>query len=162
MKRTDKKKTFIIPYFADYFPKRTVPLPAGYLLTAPPDQVVENLLLHGLVVERLVEPAKLEVTAFKIKELKGAANLYQGHRTNSVKGEYAVETREFPAGTVYVGLDQPLANLAASLLEPESDDGLLVWNFFDRDLVGQWSRQPAAYPVYKLMTPARLVRRTVR
>ena len=162
MRRTDKKKTYTIPYFADYFQKRTVPLPAGYLLPAAPAEVVENLLLHGLVVERLVEPAKLEVTAFKIKEIKGAANLYQGHRMNTVKGEYAVETREFPAGTIYVGLAQPLANAAAYLLEPESDDGLLVWNFFDRDLVGQWSREPAACPVYKLMAPALLVKQTIR
>jgi len=162
MRPTDKKKPYTIPYFADYFQKRTVPLPAGYLLPAAPAEVVENLLLHGLVVERLVEPAKLEVTAFRIKEIKGAANLYQGHRTNTVKGEYAVETREFPAGTIYVGLAQPLANAAAYLLEPESDDGLLVWNFFDRDLVGQWSREPAACPVYKLMAPALLVKQTIR
>jgi hypothetical protein len=162
MRPTNKKKSYTVPYFADYFPKRTVPLPAGYLIASAPAAVVETLLLHGLVVERLAEPAKLEVQGFKIKEIKGAANLYQGHRTNTVKGEYAAETREFPAGTVFVGLAQPLANVAAYLLEPESDDGLLVWNFFDGALVGQFTREPPSFPVYKLMTPVPLVKQTVR
>jgi hypothetical protein len=49
-----------------------------------------------------------------------------------------------------VTLAQPLANLAAALLEPESDDGLLVWNFFDRHIVAQWGRGEQTYPVYKL------------
>ena len=37
-----------------------------------------------------------------------------------------------PAGAVVVRTAQPLGSLAAYLLEPESDDGLFVWNFFDR------------------------------
>jgi hypothetical protein len=52
--------------------------------------------------------------------------------------------------------------LAAYLLEPESDDGLLAWNFFDRYAVPQWSREPQTYPVYKLLTPVNLVKELVR
>jgi hypothetical protein len=46
---------------------------------------------------------------------------------------------------------QPLANVAAYLLEPESDDGLLVWNFLDRYLVPQWGSGFFPYPVCKIM-----------
>jgi hypothetical protein len=52
---------------------------------------------------------------------------------------------------------QPLGRLAAYLLEPESDDGLLVWNGFDRDIVAQWGRGAQTYPVYKLYTPVNMV-----
>jgi hypothetical protein len=162
MRRTDTKVTQVIPYWADYFPKRSVPLPAGYLLTLPSKEVVDKLLLHGLLVERLTESAKLEVTAFKLKEIKGAERIYQGHRINTVKGEYVTEERVFPAGTCYVSLAQPLATVAAYLLEPESDDGLLAWNYFDREIVPQWSRELASCPVYKLMKPAILAKQTVR
>jgi len=162
MKPSDKKKAYTVPYYADFVPKTTVPLPAAYLVSPANAEAVEKLLLHGLLVERLAAPAKLEVQAFKIKEIKAAANLYQGHRTNAVTGEYATETREFPAGTIYVTLAQPLANVAAYLLEPRSDDGLLVWNAFDRDIVGQWAREPAPCPIYKLMAPAPLVKQTIR
>jgi murein tripeptide amidase MpaA len=162
MRPTDKKKPVTIPYFADFVAKRSVPLPAAYLLPAAPPEVVEKLLLHGLLVERLAQPVKLEVQSFKLKEIKGAAQIYQGHRTNTVKGDYLTETRDFPAGTVLVTMAQPLANVAAYLLEPESDDGLLAWNFFDKAVVGQWSRELAAVPVFRLMKPTALAKDTMR
>jgi hypothetical protein len=162
MKRTDKKKTFVIPYFADFSFKRSVPLPAGYIIPSASTEVIQKLLQHGLLVEKLVQPATLDVESFKTKEIKGAERLYQGHRTNTIKGEYAKEQKEFPAGTIFVTTAQPLANVAAYLLEPESDDGLVVWNYFDRDLVGQFGGGPGAFPIYKLLKPAALIKETVR
>jgi dipeptidyl-peptidase-4 len=162
MKRTDKKKTFVVPYFVDFSFKRSVPFPAGYLIPAASTEVIQKLLQHGLLVEKLIQPATLEVESFKTKEIKGAERLYQGHRTNTIKGEYAKEQKEFPAGTVFVTTAQLLANLAAYLLEPESDDGLVVWNYFDRDLAGQFGGGPAGFPIYKLSKPAILVKETVR
>lgn len=162
MKRTDKKKTFVIPYFADFSFKRSVPLPAGYLIPAASTEVIQKLLQHGLLVEKLVQPATLDVESFKTKEIKGAERLYQGHRTNMIKGEYAKEQKEFPVGTIFVTAAQPLANVAAYLLEPESDDGLVVWNYFDRDLVGQFGGGAGTFPIYKLSKPAVLIKETVR
>ena len=163
MKPTDKKKTYIIPYFADFFNKRTVPFPAGYLMPVAPPEVIQKLLQHGLLVERLTQPATLEVETFKMKEIKGAERLYQGHRTNAVKGEYAKAQMEFPPGTVFVTTAQPLANLAAYLLEPESDDGLIVWNYFDKSLAsGGFGGGPSGFPIYKLMKSAVLVKETIK
>jgi len=156
MRPTGKTKTYVMPYYADFVPKRSVRLPFAYLVPLAGTEVPEKLRQHGLSVERLTEAATLEVEAFHIKEIKGAERLYQGHRTNTVKGEYAVEKREFPKGTLVVRTAQPLGRLAAYLLEPESDDGLLVWNFFDRDIVSQWGRGAQTYPVYKLLTPVNL------
>ena len=160
---TDKKKTYVIPYFADFFPKRTVPYPAGYLIPAASPDVVEKLVQHGLLVERLVEPASLEVDTFKMKEVTGAPRLYQGHRTNQIKGEFIREKKDFPAGTIFVTTAQALGALAAYLLEPESDDGLVLWNYFDKDLAaGGFGGGPSGFPIYKLMKPAVLVKDTVR
>ena len=69
---------------------------------------------------------------------------------------------EFPAGTFYVSTAQPLAGVAAYLLEAESDDGLLYWNFLDRYLATQWGGGPQTYPVHRLMAPVPLLKRTVR
>ena len=38
-------------------------------------------------------------------------------------------------------------------LEPQSDDGLLSWNFFDRYLVPQWGNGYNQCPVYKVIDP---------
>jgi len=156
VKRTDRKKTYVMPYFADFVPKRTVRIPYAYLIPVFGTDVLEKLRQHGIAVERLTEAVILETEAFRLKEIKGAERLYQGHRTNAVKGEYAVEKREFPKGTLVVRTAQALGRLAAYLLEPESDDGLLVWNFFDRDIVSQWGRGAQTYPVYKLYFPQSL------
>jgi hypothetical protein len=159
----DKKKTYTIPYFADFFPKRTTAFPAGYLLPAAAPEVTAKLLQHGLLVERLIEPATLEVDSFRMREVTGAPRLYQGHRTNQIKGEYTRETREFPAGTIFVTTAQALGALAAYLLEPESDDGLVVWNYFDKDLAqGGFEGGPRGFPIYKLMKPADLVKDSLR
>ena len=162
IRRTDKVNVLTVPYYSDWIGKRGVRFPAGYIIAVPDREVVDNLLRHGLVVEKLREPAALEVEAFQLKEIKPAEALYQGHRTNRVKGEYSPQKKEFPAGTYLVSTAQPLGNLAAYLLEPESDDGLLVWNFFDRYIAQQWSRALQTYPVYKLLAPANLVKDVVR
>jgi hypothetical protein len=160
-RRTEETRTYIMPFMAEFFAKRSVRLPFGYLIPGTAPEALEKLLQHGILVERLVQPAQLNVEGFKVQELKGQPRPYQGHRLNSVTGEYFEEEREFPAGTLFVPMAQPLANVAAYLLEPESDDGLLVWNFLDRQLATQWGRGQQIYPVYKLIQPSALVKETV-
>ena len=162
IRATDKVRVLTIPYFSDWAGKRAVRFPFAYIVTAPDPEVLNKLRQHGLVVEKLVQAATLEVEAFRAKELKSEERAFQGHHLNRVKGEYALETKEFPAGTLVVPTAQPLGALAAYLLEPESDDGLLVWNFFDRSLVPQWSRELQTYPVYRLLKRVNLARETVR
>jgi hypothetical protein len=161
VRRTEKTQTYTMPFFAEFFAKRSVKLPFGYLIPVPVPEVKAKLLQHGITVEKLTHPAKLTVETFKVTELKGQARPYQGHRLNSVEGEYAEEEKEFPAGTLFIPMAQPLGKVAAYLLEPESDDGLLVWNFFDRYLVPQWGRGQQVYPVYKLFQPTPLIKEVV-
>ncbi len=160
--RTDKVKAYTIPYFVDFIPKRSVSFPYGYLIPNAGAEVTKKLLQHGILVERLTEPAKLEVESFRITEIGEAPRLFQGHRMNEVKGESFKEEKEFPEGTLFIPTAQTLGILAAYLLEPESDDGLLVWNFFDRYIVPQWGRAPLSYPVHKLLKPANLVKESIK
>ena len=94
--------------------------------------------------------------------MKSAERLYQGHYVNSIKGEYVTEEKTFPIGSLFVNTAQRLGTVAAYLLEPESDDGLLVWNYFDRYLASQWRRRPQTVPVYRLLKPVHLVKETIR
>jgi hypothetical protein len=43
--------------------------------------------------------------------------------------------------------------LAACLLEPQSEDGLITWNFLDRYLTRQWGGGFGRLPIFKLMQP---------
>ena len=156
---TERTKTYTnVPYLASYTAKRSIRLPRGHLIPNPEPAVVAKLQQHGISVERLAEPATLAVEGFRITSIKGSEQLNQGHYTNTVAGEYFETTKTFPAGTLYVSQAQRLAPLAAALLEAESDDGFLVWNFFDRALSIQWGGGPREYPVYRLHDAVPLVR----
>jgi hypothetical protein len=149
--RTDRQKTVTVPYFIDYYPVRKTGLPFAYLLTVNDQEVDELLKTHGIVLEKLAEDTRLEAEKFEITELHGAARLNQGHYYNTVKGTYTTSDVNFKEGTIVIRMAQPLANVAAYLLEPESGDGLLAWNFLDRYLVPQWGRGFNPYPVCKIM-----------
>jgi len=150
-KQSDRHRTVTVPYIADYFPVESVKIPYAYLITVPDKEVIENLLNHGIHVEKLLESQSLDVSSFVIEDIKADQRLNQGHYTNTLTGHFIAETKVFQAGTYVVRTNQKLGNLAAYLLEPQSDDGLLLWNFFDKYLVPQWGPGYNPYPVYKLM-----------
>lgn len=158
IKPTEKKKTYTVPYLADFVAKRSVRFPHAYLITVNDQEIINKLKQHGIIVERLTQPAQLEVEIYELKELKASERPFQGHRLNTLKGEFRSETRDFPAGTFFITTAQPLGRLVAYLLEPESDDGLFVWNFFDRYLVPEWGRRFEIFPVVKLMKPVSLAK----
>ncbi len=150
-KQSDRHRQVTVPYIADYYPTKNVAIPYAYLITVPDKEVLENLKKHGIVVEKLMKVESLEVESFSIESLTAEKRLNQGHYTNNVKGDYKKELKEFPVGTFVIKTNQKLGNLAVYLLEPQSDDGLLLWNYFDKYLVPQWGEGYYPYPVYKLL-----------
>ncbi|MGD2123294.1 MAG: M14 family metallopeptidase [Gemmatimonadota bacterium] len=155
---TETLRTYAdVPYLADWVPTRTASWPRGYLISVQDKEVVTKLLQHGITVDRLMEPVTLSVEQFIVAEATGSPRLNQGHYNTQMTGEYSTVERHFPAGTFFVTTAQALGAVAASLLEPESDDGLVFWNFFDKYLAAQWSSEAQVYPVFKLNEPATLV-----
>ena len=155
---TEQEKTYRdLPYLARFAPKQVVQLPHGYLIAGSDSVIIDKLRQHGLRVDRLVEPVVLRVESFSVTRLSGAALPTQGHYPNAVEGEYVTREMKFLPGTAFVTMAQPLANVAAYLLEPESDDGLVSWNFFDRYLGHQEPSSQVHYPVYRLLIATNLV-----
>ncbi len=148
---TETKKTVTVPYLADYVATKEVQIPYAYILAYPDQEVLHNLRKHGIEVEQLKEKIELTVERFKINEIKGSPRLNQGHYNTKITGEFITENKIFEEGTYLVKSGQKLGNLVSYLLEPEADDGLLSWNYFDRYLAPQWGRSYFPYPVYKVM-----------
>jgi len=134
--------------YAVFEPTRSVPMARAYVLPREPgmERIVEKLLQHGIAVEELVEPLTTEVVTFTPSSLTKASRPFQGHHEVRLRGEYSTERATLPPGTYVVRLTQPLGRLAAYLLEPESDDGLVNWNFFD-----EWLAPGQPVPVRKIM-----------
>lgn len=155
-KKLEKQVDVTVPYIADYYATEQIAYPFAYFLDIADKKIIELLKLHGIEIKQIESDIELEVERYKISNLKPANRLNQGHYLNTIEGEFLIENKTFKAGTYYVLSSQKLGSLAAYLLEPETDDGLLKWNFFDRYLVPQWGGYYFPYPVYRLMKPIEL------
>jgi hypothetical protein len=127
---------------------RTVPIARAYLIPHKENLgvIVEKLQAHGIVVEELARPLTTDVDTFTVETVTRAPRRIQGHDNVKVTWRSENEKMRFEPGTYFVRTSQPLGLLAAYLLEPESDDGLVSWNFLDAFLEPQ-----KVLPVYKLM-----------
>ncbi len=152
-KQSENWRSITVPYYADYFATKSTKFPYAYILSIPDKNVLQILKMHGIEVEQLTKDISLEVEKFGITDLKPSGRLNQGHYTEGISGGYVMEKKDFSKGTYLIRTAQRLGNLVAYLLEPEADDGLLFWNFFDRYLVPQWGRRYYPYPVYRIITP---------
>lgn len=149
-KKSDRKKTVQVPYTARYDATLSVKFPFAYLVSVSDPLVINILRKHGVQVSQLTKSQVFDVEVFKMTELKAENKLNQGHFNQTASGTWITEHMEFKAGTFVVRTAQPLANVASYLLEPQSNDGLLKWNFLDRYLVPQWGRGFNPFPVYKI------------
>ena len=144
----DKVTPVEMPDFGVFKATREVTAASYYLF--PNDSVfarcVETLKAHGIAVEELVSPLKAEVQMFLIEKVAKAGRAFAGHNSIKLSGHSARETVSIPAGSLLVRRAQPLGRLASYLLEPESDDGLVYWNFLDAQLLVGTS-----YPILKVM-----------
>jgi len=150
IKPTDKNKDYIVPYYVKGVAKRSINLTDGYIIMPFQQEVIDNLRMHGIIVEQILEPFTTKAENFVIKEIILDKNLYQGRVAVKVSGAYQEVEVEIPEGAYYVSMKQPLARLVAALLEPDHVDSLLSWGFFNRVLVEQWTNKILTYPVYRV------------
>jgi len=121
--------------------------PWAYIIPEQPDvePVLEKLRLHGIQVTRLTGPAEFDIEAYAVSGVTPASASFQNHLIVKADTTMRTQTRRFERGSYLVKTAQPLGSLAAYLLEPQSEDGLTAWNFFD-----PWMKVGAEFPVYRV------------
>ena len=74
-----------------------------------------------------------------------------GYDMTTLEGKFSEPvTREFPAGSFYVDMAQPMANTTFYYLEPQSRDGFVGWHLLDEVLNELGANEhPAVYPIFK-------------
>ena len=141
----DKVTPMLMEDFGMFAVTRSVKVPKAYVF-AYDKAIVDKLLQHGIRVEELTGETSLDAETFTVETMTKAARPFQGHLEAKITGKFSSAKTVFPAGTIVVRTAQPLGRLVFYLLEPESEDGLTTWNFFDSSLgVGK------AHPVQKVM-----------
>lgn len=139
-----------VTYHAGFEAEVESTLPKGYIIPAAFVAVAENLKKHGIKVTTLTSSKSFTGEVFQVEKLEKAARVFQGHATATATGKFVAAKKSFKKGDFFVDLAQPLGNLAFYLLEPQSDDGLVTWNFFDDyfDKAGV-NTKAVEYPVFK-------------
>jgi hypothetical protein len=150
MEATKKHKDYRMPYYSKPVPTRSIGLPEAYVIPPGHPEIIEKIKAHGIVVEKTRNAVTVETEVFKIKDIKLAKRLYQGHAAVTLSGSYETRTQELPAHSYFISMKQPLARLLPVLLEPESEDSLASWGFFNRQLVSQWGGSLLDYPVLRI------------
>jgi hypothetical protein len=135
-RRLDVRTPELMWELAAFEPAEDERVPSAYYIPSSLTSVVERLRAHGLRLERVDRAATIELEEFRIATSEVTAQPYENHRERTVTGHYEQVARSVEAGTWRVPMDQPLARLAFTLLEPRSADGLLTWNVLDDALEG--------------------------
>jgi len=93
----------------------------------------------------------VEGEVFVIDRLERSDRKFEGHFMATVEGTFTQQTKTFKKGDYFIDMAQPLTNLIFYMLEPQSDDGLLNWNFFDEYLKSRGvNTKKVEYPVFKV------------
>ena len=146
MRRTGRYRTLQLAIYDRFQPALSIAVPVGYAIAPGNEELVRALQLHGIQLERTTARSRLAVSAFVVDSIDRARRAFQGHHETTLGGHWLpTQSRDFPAGTIIVPTRQALGALAAWLLEPQSDDGLVTWNTLDPIIA-----RGAEFPVLRL------------
>ena len=158
--RADGSKTLVkkgnivtydsVTYYGEFKDTVQSTLPRGYIIPAAQSAIADQLIKQGARVTKLEKDEKLGGEIFTVEKYDRSTRKFEGHNMASAEGKFEAATRIAKKGDYMVDLAQPLANLIFYMLEPQSDDGLLTWNFFDNyfDQNGV-STKPVEFPIFK-------------
>ena len=133
----------------DFEATLSVRRPFAYAYPASLIWLTEHLQRHGVKVEVLREDIELDVEQYRIESYDRAENEFEGHHLiSNLRAASIPTTRRATPGTMIVRTGQKLGTLGAYMLEPQAEDGLVAWNFFDDFLE---SNDP--FPVIRIPDP---------
>ncbi|HMJ69606.1 MAG TPA: M14 family metallopeptidase [Cyclobacteriaceae bacterium] len=142
-----------VVYYGGFNAEVEATIPGGYVIPRSLPEIAANLRKHGIVVEELQKKDIYSGDEFVVEKYDKAQRKFEGHTMARAVGKFVPAKKRVRNGDFIVRLSQPLGNLAFYLLEPESDDGLVAWNFFDQSIEKQKQHnKPIVYPVFKYYT----------
>jgi len=147
-RRTGEFRTIRMPVWDRFLPRRNEALPAAYLIPDDLQDVVALLRRQGIVVTRLPSGWRAPAEQFEVTSVARSERKFEGHNALMVDGAWAAGPDSAAGTWWYVTTSQPLGVLAAYLLEPAGDDGVVAWNFLDDRMVAG-----TPYPIVRLRAP---------
>jgi hypothetical protein len=121
-----------VPVVTSELPGPSVARPRAWWVPPAWGEVAAVLAAHGIEGERTAQPVTLEAEVYRLEDarLRPSDNPYEGRAMVDARPRAERRRVTLPAGSLRVSADQPLATLAAVLLEPAASDSLFRWGFF--------------------------------
>jgi hypothetical protein len=147
IRRTGRTRNMKVPVFDRFDSVLVQTLPYAWAIPEEQAALLEQLRRHGVYIERASAAAVVRGERFAIDSVVRSPRAFQGHQEIRLAGHW-VRTDSFaiPAGTYIVRGGQPQGILALYLLEAQSDDGLVTWNFLD-----PWISVGGHFPVARVL-----------
>ncbi|MEZ6095018.1 MAG: M14 family metallopeptidase [Pirellulaceae bacterium] len=137
----DSPKTYSVEFVSNYIPTVSKSVPKAYVFSGDMKLIADRLRNHGIEVEELNEPTSFEVEVASIDKINRFERPFQKHFMTSLDVSFATETREFPAGAFVVKTAQPQGRLACYILESQTNEGWITWNYLD-DYISEGGEYP--------------------
>lgn len=154
---TGTPNDYEIEFWGRAEPTRSVRRPWAYALPFEASRVAARLRMHGVRVEQLTADQTLVAESAVAEKIERRSPPFQRHALTAITARWESKDTMLPARSYVVRLNQPNANLIVNLLEPESQDGLATWNFWDADCADAGD----SIPVYRISDPHDLPLREV-
>lgn len=125
-------------------------IPRGYIIPKEMKAIADHLKKQGVIVSEIESRKEYEGEVFEITKFEKSQRQFEGHNMVMVEGKFKESTKMANEGDFLVDMAQPLTNLIFYMLEPQSDDGLVTWNFFDEYFEKNGvNEKNVIYPVFK-------------
>jgi hypothetical protein len=129
---TGEPKLYVnIPVVANTKADIIVSRPVAYYIPPQWTTVIERLSLHGIRMTRLEKSTHIAAQQYQFSDPSFSSADYEGHQTVTATTSTSKVNAQLPPGTVRIATDQPLGDLAMLLLEPQAEDSLFYWGFFN-------------------------------
>lgn len=129
-----RPQTWHIPLWESVKPQISETAPrGGYIVPAAyAGWMLEKLKLHGIEVRPLsAATAQANVEAFRATKVSMSPTSFEARTSVTVEGAWRAETRDIPAGSLFVPITQAKSALVMALLEPKAPDSFVSWGFFN-------------------------------
>jgi murein tripeptide amidase MpaA len=128
-----------VPRQNELKPTLSIVPPHAYIIPAQWTSVIDVIQAHGLRTQRTTKEWTGDVDVYRCNTPQWQQRSFEGHHLVSWAKlndsnracKLSREKMTFPAGSVVVPLDQRAAQVAIHLLEPQAEDSLIQWGFFD-------------------------------